>query len=137
MCVFFDTNVLLDVFAEREPFYSESMRAWTLAESGRISGFISAISYNNCFYIVRKYGNSRKAYKAVRLMRDIFRPIDLSTQILNQAMDAGFSDFEDAIQYFSALHSEVEVLLTRIPDHFPKSDISILSPAEFLALHFS
>lgn len=119
-----------------EPFYRQSMRVWTLAESGRLSAFISAISYNNCFYVVRRYGGRAKAYKAIRLMRDVFTPVDLNTQILNQAIDGGFSDFEDAIQYFSARHSKTEVLLTRNPDHFPKTDISVLSPAEFLALHF-
>jgi hypothetical protein len=48
-------------------------------------------------------------------------------------MDAGFTDFEDAIQYVSAVHAQVEILITRNPDDFPRTGPSILTPTEFLA----
>ncbi|HOX37258.1 MAG TPA: PIN domain-containing protein [Candidatus Brocadiia bacterium] len=135
MNVFVDTNVLLDVLARREAFYADSMRVWNLSESGSVSGFISAISFNNCFYVLKKYADTRKAGKAVRLLRDVFRPVDLTAQIINQAIDSGFPDFEDAIQYHSAVQSGSEFIVTRNPDHFPRSPISIMSPAEFLAVY--
>lgn len=130
-----DTNVILDVPAERMPFYASAMRVWTLAESGRIDGHVAAISFSNCYCIVRKFGGRRNAEKAIRLMRDVFTPVDLTAQILHQAVDAGFADFEDAIQFHSAVHARAECIITRNPDHFPRAPISVLSPAEFLAAH--
>jgi predicted nucleic acid-binding protein len=131
--VFVDTNVLLDVLAGRKPFYSEAERVWSLAESGRIDGYVSAISFNNCYYIIHKYAGRRSADKAIRLLRDVFSPIDLTAQVLNQAIDAGFSYFEDAIQFHSAVHAQVPCIITRNQDHFPRTPVAVLSPAEFLA----
>ena len=135
MRVFLDTNVLLDVLTVRAPFYQDAARVWTLAETGRIEAFVATISFSTCYYIVRKQGGARNADKAVRLLRDAFTPVDLTTQILNQAIDAGFSDFEDALQFHSAVHARSACILTRNPGHFPRAPVSVLSPAEFLAAH--
>lgn len=133
MVVHVDTNVLLDVLAAREPFYPRSAAVWSLAEAGAVTGVISAISYNNCYYVVRRYGGRARAREALRLLRDVFQPVDLTAQVLNQAMDAEFPDFEDAIQFFSALRAGAEVLVTRNPDDFPRADLGVLTPTEFLA----
>lgn len=135
MKVFVDTNVLLDVLAARKAFYEDAMRVWTLAESGRIQAQVAAISFSNCYYIIRKYADRSNAEKALRLLRDVFTPVDLTAQVLNQAIDAGFADFEDAIQFHSAVHAQAECIITRNPDHFPRAPLSVLSPAEFLAAH--
>jgi len=133
--VFFDTNILLDVLTVREPFYADSSRVWTLAESGRIEGLVAAISFGNCYYVVRRQGGRPHTDKAMHLVRNTFEPVALTEQILDQGIDAGFSDFEDALQFHSALHARAECILTRNPDHFPRSPLSILSPKEFLAAH--
>lgn len=135
MKVFIDTNVLLDVLAERKLFYREAMRVWTLAESGRIDACVAAISFSNCYYIVHGHAGRRNAEKAIRILRDVFAPVDLTAQVLNQAIDSGFSDFEDAIQFHSAVHARAKCIITRNPDHFPRAPLSVLSPAEFLAAH--
>jgi predicted nucleic acid-binding protein len=137
MKVFVDTNVLLDVLAKREPFYSDSARVWSLAERGKIEGLVSVISFNNVYYIVRKMASRKSADRALYLMRDVFTPVPLDTQILNQAIDSDFGDFEDAIQFHSAIRSDASYLVTRDISHFPTSDFSILAPAEFLALSAS
>lgn len=96
-------------------------------------GLVSAISFNNIYYVVRKASNRKSAEKALHLMRGVFTPVPLSVQILNQAIDAGFDDFEDAIQYHSAIHAEAGYLITRDAGHFPASDFPVLLPASFLA----
>ncbi|MBI2932746.1 MAG: hypothetical protein HYY16_13950 [Planctomycetes bacterium] len=96
---------------------------------------MAAISFSNCYTIVHRYAGRRSAEKAIRLLRDVFTPIDLTAQLLNQAIDAGFQDFEDAIQYHSAVHARTECVITRNPDHFPRAPLSVFSPAEFLAAH--
>ena len=135
MNVFVDTNVLLDVLALREPHYPAASQIWTLCETGRMTGHISAISFNNIFYIVRKFSGRKTAQRALSLLRDVFQPVALDSQILNQSISAGLADFEDAIQYHSALRANVECLVTRNVGHFPKSTIPLMTPVEFLAAH--
>jgi predicted nucleic acid-binding protein len=132
MDVFIDTNVLIDVLAMREPFFAHSAGVWTLAEQGRVRGFISAISFNNSYYVVRKLRTRSTADKTMRLLRDIFHTIPLDAQILDQAIDAGFSDFEDAIQYFSAIRAGAGCIVSRDANAFLRSDLPVMAPAEFL-----
>ncbi|HBC88260.1 MAG TPA: PIN domain nuclease [Lentisphaeria bacterium] len=132
--IFFDTNILLDVFGKRNPFYEDAAQLWSLAEKGKINASISAISFNNVYYVIRKAQGQEVADFAMRCLRDEFNVVDLTSQILNQAIDSKISDFEDAIQYFSAVHVEADFLITRNPDHFPKTSFSIMSSDEFLAV---
>lgn len=135
MKAFIDTNVLLDVLFERKPFYEDAATLWSLAESGRLDAFVSAISFSNCWYLLRKHAGRPGADKGVRLLRDVFTPVELRAQILSQAIDAGFADFEDAIQFHSAIQSKAPCIITRNPGHFPRAPLSILAPPEFLAVH--
>jgi predicted nucleic acid-binding protein len=133
MKVLFDTNVLIDVLAQREPFFADSAQVWTLAERGSIQGFVSVISFNNIYYIVRKLRSRRTAERMMTLLRDTFSPVALDDQILHQAMDARFKDFEDAIQYFSAIRAHADCIVTRNVGHFPPTDVAALTPRELLA----
>ncbi len=135
MNVFIDTNVLLDVMLERRGFYRDSLTVWSLVEQGKIAGQISVISFNNIYYIVRKIRSRKTADRVLAMLRDVFTPVALDSKILNQAIAAGFGDFEDAIQYYSALHADASCIISRNPDHFPQSDLPVLSSAEFLAAY--
>ena len=134
MNIFVDTNILLDVLANREPFYAASARIWSLAECGEVIAYISVISYNNVYYVVRKIAGKEKALEAMKLIRGVFKTVAANEQVINQSIDSGFGDFEDAIQYYSAARIHAKHLITRNPRHFPESSISILSPDEFLAV---
>ena len=91
--VFVDTNVLLDVLAQRQPFYADAAAIWTLCEEGQLRGHISVISFNNIFYIVRKFGTRKATYGMLELLRDVFTPVALDAQMINQALGAGIGDF--------------------------------------------
>jgi predicted nucleic acid-binding protein len=133
MKVFVDTNILVDVLARREPFYQDSAYVWTLAEQGRVAGFVSVISFNNIYYVVRRLRTRRVANRMMVLLRDTFTPVALDKQILDQAIDAGLSDLEDAIQYFSAVRAGADCVISRDAGAFPKSDLLVLTPQELLA----
>lgn len=137
MIVLVDTNVLLDVLARREPFYADSARVWTLAETGAITAYISTLSLPNLYYLLSRTKDAPAARKAMRILRDIFSFVSLDAQIANQAIDADIRDFEDAIQFFSALRANAAVLITRNAADFPAHDMSIQTPREFLATHFA
>ena len=135
--IFVDTDVLLDVLAKREPHYASSAEIWTLCENGSLKGHISVISFNNIYYIVRKLRDKKTAEQMVALLRDVFQAVPLDGQLLNQAIGAGMTDFEDAIQFHSAIRANADFIITRNVSHFPKSNILVITPKEFLATRTS
>ncbi len=135
MDIFLDTNVLMDVLLDREPFVADSQQVWLLAERGKIRGLVSAISFPNVYYVVRKLSGARQARRTMVMLRDVFAPVACDEQVLHQAIDADFKDFEDAIQYFSALRADADCIVSRNPKDFRASDIPVLTPSEFLATH--
>lgn len=128
-----DTNILLDVLTRREPFFGDSATVWSLCESRSLEGYVSAISFNNIFYVARKLKGKGAAYDMLRLIRGVFRPVPLDEQTLQQALDAGFTDFEDAIHFYAAIACGGDALITRNPKDFPSSGPPVLTAAEFLA----
>lgn len=134
MNILIDTNILLDVLAAREPFYAAAAAIWSLAERREVQAYVSAISFNNVYYVIRKIGGKEKAEKAMRLMRDTFGIIAPDAQIIAQAIDASCDDFEDAVQLYSAVRAKANCLVTRNPGDYPCGDPAILMPEEFLAL---
>jgi predicted nucleic acid-binding protein len=132
MRILVDTNILLDVLDARKDFYECSAAIWTLIETGQIEGYISAISFNNINYIIARKYSAKKAHQVMVLLRDIFKVVALTPQIINQAIDSSFGDFEDALQYFSAVHVQADLIISRNVKDFRKSDISVLTPAEFI-----
>jgi len=133
--VFFDTNVLMDVLLKRRLFIKSSQRAWFLAERGKIRGMVSVLSFSNIYYMVRKLEGATEAMSMMAMLRDTFVPVACDEQVIHQAIDVGTKDFEDAIQYFSALRADASCIITRNPDHFPSSALPVLSPDEFLAAY--
>lgn len=136
MNIFLDTNVLVDVIADRKPFYDESAKVWTLAETGQVTGFVSTLSFANISYLASRALGKSDARKALLSIRDAFDVVPFDEKILHQAMDADSVDFEDAIQLFSALRANATTIITRNAKHFPADSIAIQTPDEFLASHF-
>ncbi|MBU4271861.1 MAG: PIN domain-containing protein [Planctomycetes bacterium] len=137
MKVFFDTNILLDVLARREPFYADSAKVWTLAETGRLEGFASTLSLPILFYLLCRSKGKGIARKSLGVVRDIFSLLPLDMHVADQALNTEMGDFEDAIQYFSAISAGVAVLLTRNPKDFPGDRIAIQTPEDFLAAYLN
>ena len=94
MNVLVDTNVILDVLLERKPFYADALRIVSMAETGEISGWISAITYPTVFYIVRKAKGSNIAREAVKRLEAIFKTAPVDSYVIKRAVEANFRDFE-------------------------------------------
>ncbi|MGA3065989.1 MAG: PIN domain-containing protein [Tepidisphaeraceae bacterium] len=131
--VLVDTNVLLDVLLARRPFVEPAQRLWSLAERRQIKGAVSAISFLNVYYVVRRLASRPQADRAVRGMRAIFQVIAVDREILDQAIDTRFPDFEDAVQNACALRAGAVCIVTRNERHFARSAIPAIAPDAFLA----
>ena len=106
-------------------------RLWTLAEQGKICGFVSALSFSNVYYIVRRLKDRRTADRAMLLLRDTLRRWHVMSRSYLRPSMPGMKDFEDAIQYFGALRADAVCLVSRNPDHFPHSVLSVVTPPSF------
>ena len=69
--------------AKREPFFADSAAIWTLAETGKVDGLVSAVSFTNIFYVVRKLSDAKTAWRMLVLLRDSFHAVGCDHQIVN------------------------------------------------------
>ena len=134
MKLFLDTNVVIDVIASREPFVADSRAVLSLCETGKVQGCISALTLCTVSYVLRKYVAPGTMRNKLRDFRNVLTPVDLSVSLLDKAISSSISDFEDAVQFFSAVYSEVDYIITRNVKHFPQDNIPVLTPTDFLVL---
>lgn len=130
---FVDTDIVLDLLARREPFYDAAARLFSLAETGTISLSVSSLTFANLFYILRKQVSARHAHEVLASFKQLVTVLPVDDAVIEQALKAGFTDFEDAIQYFSALSAGCAALLTRNGRHYRKAAISISTAEAYCA----
>ena len=138
----FDINIFEDVARARQGWES-SLNALALVEEGEVDGYVSAWTVTVIYYFRRRLGageqEARERAKALTTEGG-FRILALDAQIIEQALaDNRFPGFEDAIQFHTALQSEVNTIVTRNVKHFSKvkDEIAVLTPEEFLAREIS
>ncbi len=132
MKVFLDTNVMLDFLGEREPFYLTSAKIATLADKRKIEIVVSALSYVTVSYFLTKYEGIEKTKDKLRKFKIISKICELDEKIIEKGLNSNFSDYEDSLQYFSALRMECDILITRNGKDFKGVRIPVLTPNEFL-----
>jgi len=130
--LFIDTNVMLDLLGERMPFYNSVAKIATLADKGQIILIASALSYATVSYFLAKFENAEKAKVKLRKFKIISQICDLNEIIIEKGLNSNFSDLEDSLQYFSALSSNCEILITRNGKDFKESQIPIMTAEEYL-----
>ena len=134
MRILFDTNVVLDVFLDREPFSSIAAKLFSLAETGEITGYVCATTITTIFYLASKTMGTKKAKKEIGKMMMLFEIAPVNRAILEEALSSDFKDFEDAVVYSSAVHREVQGIVTRDIKGFKPSKIHVFSPDELLLM---
>lgn len=134
LSVFFDTNVVLDVLLERQPWVETSKRLWAAIDDGRITGYVAATSLTNIFYIARRAKGLEVAFDAVQICLDTFDVSPVMRDVLSRALAARatWRDFEDAVQMICASDVGADMIATRDPSDFQGSPVPALSPAGVL-----
>lgn len=132
MRLLFDTNLVLDVLLNREPWVTEAKALWQAHDDGKIVGYITASTLTDIFYVARRLTNLELAFRAIHLCLDTFEicPVDRTT--LRLALDLPGADFEDNLQIVCASLAGLEAIVTRNPADFKAASVSIFSPAEIL-----
>lgn len=134
MKVFIDTNIIIDLLAKREPFYHESLQLFSLADSNKIHLSVSTLSIVNTHYILKDVMKIKNARSIIGKFKVLVHSQELTDKIIELALnDLNFKDFEDGIQYYSAIESKSNLIITRNLKDFKHSTIPTMSPKEFLA----
>lgn len=131
--LFLDTNVMLDLLGERDPFYDSIAMIVSLADMGEIQIVVSALSYSTVYYILSKFESDRNIKEKLSKFKVIAITSDLTDKVIDKGLVSRFHDFEDALQYHCALNSNCNILITRNGKDFRESDIPVMTPDEYLS----
>lgn len=132
--VFVDTNVAIDLLAERIPFYDNSLKLFSMAESGMISISFSSLGFSTIDYLLSKEIGRLKSKVVLKKFKQVVKVLGVDERIIDNALNSDFPDFEDAIQYEVAKENQQELIISRNTKDFRKSDIPVFTPEEFLKL---
>lgn len=130
--IFLDTNIILDFLGEREKFYEPAAKVMTLADKKQIEIFTTTTSITNLFYILSKFEGQKIAWEKVRKFKLICRISVTDDEVMEKALNSDFKDFEDALQYFSAVATDCEIILTRNEKDFKNALIPVMDAESFL-----
>ena len=130
--LFIDTSVMLDLLGERIPFYESIAKIATLADKGQVTIVASALSYATVSYFLSKYENPEMAKSKFRKFKIISEICSIDELIIEKGLNSNFKDFEDSLQYFSAVTSECDILITRNGKDFKESQIPVMTADEYL-----
>ena len=130
--IFLDTNVILDYLLARSPFDQEAKRFFVAAELGDIELYASALTFCNMSYIVRKIKTPAEFQLILADLLQLIAVTPIDGFVLQQAIAANYKDFEDAVQYQSALNTfGLTHLVTRDKADFTETSLPIFSPSEY------
>lgn len=126
--ILIDTNVILDVALERQPYLMLSEHILVYVEQGILEGYASASTFTDLYHLIRKArGRKWTIDFLVRLLT--FCPIATVDQsVISNALKASFKDFEDAVQHATAIANQLDAIVTRNPQDFPEDSLQILTP---------
>lgn len=133
MKLLIDANILLDVLQNRKPYVCDSSVIWKLCETERADGYVSALTFANLVYIMRKEMTPKKIEEILHSLSLIFEFTEVSPSNLMRATQLGWDDFEDAIQSITAERIHADYIITRNVRDFAKSRITALTPSELIA----
>lgn len=132
--LFVDTNIVIDLLAKRASFYEAAAKLFSLADRGKVKLFVSCLTFANTNYILSKMNNPSLAREILTKFKVLVTVADLNDKIVELALnDKSFSDFEDGLQYYSALENEADLIITRNLKDFKNSKIPVMTAQSYLA----
>ena len=130
--IFLDTNIVIDFLGEREGFYKPAAKIMTLADQKKIKILTSPSSISNIYYLLSKYENTKIALDKIRKFKVLCSISMMDDEVVEKAINSDFKDFEDAMQYFSALASHCDLIVTRNEKDFKNAMIPVMNGESYL-----
>ena len=131
--VLIDSDVILDSFFDRKPFAEYSTVILSMCESGKISGFLTSLIYCNIYYLLRRTAKHEKVIEKLKKLLEITEVLQMDRKVIQNAMNSGFKDFEDALQNYSAVNDgNIDLILTRNLKDYKNSELGVFTPETYI-----
>lgn len=132
---FVDTNVIIDFIANRHPFSLEAAKLFDYAEKGKVKIFISSLSYSNIYYVVKKVTTHKEMIHILKELESLTETVDVTKSVIKSSLSSHFKDFEDAIQYYTAIsNKKIAAIITRDIKDFKNSTLAVMTPEEAISM---
>ena len=132
MRLLIDGNILLDVLQKRESYYIDSAKVWKMCETDYAEGCVSALTFANLVYVMRKELDAENISEVHKKLSLIFSFVDMNASDIAEAVDMKWYDFEDAVQAVTAKRIHADYIITRNVKDYNKSEVVAFTPTEFL-----
>ncbi|MGO9013505.1 MAG: type II toxin-antitoxin system VapC family toxin [Dissulfurispiraceae bacterium] len=129
-----DVNFFLDIFMKRRPFYLPASELFVKIENEEVEGYICSLTFPILFYLLSKEIGRAQAAKILEKIRIVFKVAAVDEKVIDLSLASNFEDFEDAVQYYSAMKTGVTCLISRDKNDFADKKIPVLTPEEFVAI---
>lgn len=128
--LFIDSDVILDLLLDRDPFSEPAKNLFLLAENGRAKLYTSPIVFANCHYILRKLKPRAAVWKIFHTLNSIVTCVKMDEETLRITLNSHFTDFEDGLQNSCAHQAGLGIIVTRNVKDYKTSLLLVLTPAE-------
>ena len=133
MKILLDTNIVLDLLLQREPFCNDAKTIFELIELNKISGYLCATSITTIYYLISKSNNKSQADIIIEKLLQHFNIADVNKNVLLKSLQNNGKDFEDSVIYTSAEYFNIDAIITRDRKGFKQSNIKVMQAKEFLS----
>ena len=132
--ILIDTNIVIDLLSKRKDFYDDAANLFSQADKKELNLTISSLTFANTNYILTKLKSAKEAREILRKFKVLVELLNLDDKITELALsDESFPDFEDGLQYYSAIENDVDIIITRNKKDFKNSKLPVLTAKEYLA----
>ena len=133
--ILIDTDVILDLFFDREPFSENAAKVLSLCERKAVIGFVTPVIISNVYYLLSQKAKQEKVIEKLKILMSILEVLVIDKKAIIVSLNSEFKDFEDALQNYSAeLNGEIDIIITRNTKDYKKSKFGIMNPENFLKL---
>ena len=132
--VFIDTNVLVDLLLERDPWADDAAIIFSMADRKEIELLCCSLSFSTAVYLMQRMKYSRKEIVTkLAIVKSLCTVTTVDGFVLDRVLQSDFPDLEDAMQHYSALAAGAEVIVTRNVKDYAAAALPVMTPGEFLA----
>jgi hypothetical protein len=133
--VFADCDIVLDVLAGRNPFYGAAAALFSLADKRELEICVSALSFSNIHYILCREMPVSRSRRYLAKLKILVTVLPVTEKTIESALFSEFKDFEDGIQYFTAVENDAKLILTRNLKDYKSAEIPVMTAEQFIRLH--
>jgi predicted nucleic acid-binding protein len=127
-----DTNIVIDLLSKQKQFYEEAQQLFTLSDYKKVKLFVSSLTIANAHYLLSREKSSQETVKILIKFKILVSVLPMDDKILELALSSNFKDFEDAIQYHTALENHLDIIISRNKKDFKSSLLPVISAKEYL-----